>query len=142
MNYEFSKDYEFNADKEWNFGKEFKMDKDMKKNQEKTKMYDNYTIYENISGSFIHYLKIGNDIIWDINKNPPDPIKPVRYCIPSDGRFREDLNWLYRSFYNTTNEKEEEVYREIGMKWKVMMEEFNRWDRKRRNNYNESLKKK
>ena len=142
MNYEFSKDYEFNADKEWNFGKEFKMDKDMKKNQEKTKMYDNYTIYENISGSFIHYLKIGNDIIWDINKNPPDPIKPVRYCIPSDGRFREDLNWLYRSFYNTTNEKEEEIYREIGMKWKVMMEEFNRWDRKRRNNYNESLKKK
>ena len=142
MNYEFPKDYEFNADKEWYFGNEFKMDNDMKKNQKKTKMYDNYTIYENISGSFIHYLKIGNDIIWDINKNPPDPIKSVRYCIPSDGRFREDLNWLYRSFYNTNNEKEEEVYREIGMKWKVMMEEFNRWDRKRRNSYNESLKKK
>ena len=142
MNYEFPKDYEFNADKEWYFGNEFKMDNDMKKNQKKTKMYDNYTIYENISGSFIHYLKIGNDIIWDINKNPPDPIKSVRYCIPSDGRFREDLNWLYRSFYNTNNEKEEEVYREIGMKWKVMMEEFNRWDRKRRNSYNETLKKK
>ena len=28
------------------------------------------------------------------------------------------------------------------MKWKVMMEEFNRWDRKRRDNYNETLKQK
>ena len=139
MNYEFPKDYEFNPDKEWTFGTEFKIDNDMKTNQKKTKMYDNYTINENISGSYIHALKIGNDIIWDIDKNLPDPIRPVKYCIPSDGRFREDLNWLYRSFYNVNNEKEEEIYREIGMKWKVMMEEFNRWDRKRRNSYNESL---
>ncbi len=28
------------------------------------------------------------------------------------------------------------------MKWKVMMEEFNRWERKHRADYNEKLKKK
>lgn len=140
MNYEFPQNYEFNPDKEWTFGTEFKLDNDMKTNHKKTKMNDNYIINENISGSYIHALKIGNDKIWDIDKNFPDPIRPVKYCIPSDGRFREDLNWLYRSFYNKNNEKEEEIYREIGMKWKVMMEEFNRWDRKRRNNYNETLK--
>ena len=138
MNYEFPEDYKYDANKEWVFGNEFKMDKDIKTNQKKTKMNDNYSINEKISGSFIQHLKIGDDIIWDITKNLPDPISPVKYCIPSDGRFREDLNWLYRSFYFADNNEEEEIYREIGMKWKVMMEEFNRWERKRRMGYNES----
>ena len=88
------------------------------------------------------FYKIGNDIIWDIDKNLPDTIKPVKHCLPSDGRFREDLLWLYRSLYKAKNEKEEEYFREIGMKWKVMMEEFNRWERKHRAGYNEKLKKK
>ena len=142
MNYEFPKDYKFDANKEWEFGLQFRIDNDIKTNQMKTKMKDNYTIYENISGSFIEHLKIGNDIIWDIDKNLPDTIKPVKHCLPSDGRFREDLIWLYRSFYGIKEEKEEEIYRAIGMKWKVMMEEFNRWERKHRADYKEYLKKK
>ena len=142
MNYEFPKDYKFDANKEWEFGLQFRMDKDITANQKKTKMKDNYTIYENISGSFIDHLKIGNDIIWDINKNFPEPIKPVKHCIPSDGRYREDLIWLYRSFYGVNDEKEEEIYRSIGMKWKVMMENFNRWERKHRADYKEKMKKK
>ena len=142
MNYEFPEDYKFDANKEWEFGLQFRLDNDIKTNQTKTKMNDNYTIYENISGSFIDHLKIGNDIIWDINQNLPDTIKPVKHCLPSDGRFREDLIWLYRSFYGVKEEKEEEIYRAIGMKWKVMMEEFNRWERKHRADYKEYLKKK
>lgn len=141
MNYEFPEDYKFDANKEWEFGLQFRLDNDIKTNQTKTKMNDNYTIYENISGSFIDHLKIGSDIIWDINKNFPDTIKPVKHCLPSDGRFREDLIWLYRSFYGVKEEKEEEIYRAIGMKWKVMMEEFNRWERKHRADYKEYLKK-
>ena len=142
MNYKFSKDYKFDANKEWEFGLKFKTDSNIKENQLKTKMNDNYYIRDIISGSFLEHLKIGDQIIWDINKDFPDPIIPVKYCIPSDGRFREDLLWLYRSLYKAKNEKEEEYFREIGMKWKVMMEEFNRWERKHRADYNEKLKKK
>ena len=139
MEYEFPDNYKFDADKEWNFGLEFDMDKDMKVNQKKTKMKGNYIIKENISGSFIDYLKIGNDVIWDIKKNLPEQITPVKYCLPSDGRFREDLQWLYRSINNKKDDKEEEIYRDIGMKWKVMMEEFNRWERKHRADYKQLM---
>ena len=142
MNYEFPDNYIFDADKEWNFGLEFDMDKDIKENQKKTKMKDNYIIKENISGSIIDHLKIGNDVIWDIQKNLPEQIAPVKYCLPSDGRFREDLLWLYRSIYNKKDDKEEEIYRDIGMKWKVMMEEFNRWERKRRADYKQLMNNK
>ena len=141
MVYDFPHNYKFDAEKEWNFGLEFDMDKDILTNQKKTKMKDNYSIKETISGSYINHLKIGNDVIWDINKNLAEPITPVKYCLPSDGRFREDLQWLYRSWNDVNNEKEEEIYREIGMKWKVMMEEFNRWERKHRADYKEQMKK-
>ena len=142
MIYEFPLDYKYDANKEWDFGLKFKMENDININKKKTKMNNNYTIYEKISGSFLHYLKIGEDVVWDIQKHPAEPIKPVNYCIPSDGRYREDLIWLYRSFYGKKDEKEEEIYREIGMKWKIMMEEFNRWERKHRADYKEILKKK
>ena len=141
MHYEFPKGYKYDVNKEWDFGLKFKMENDMEINHKKTKMNDKYTIYEPITGSFIQHLKIGNDIIWDIEKILPDKIKPVKYCLPSDGRYREDLIWLYRSYYNNKDEKEEEIYREIGMKWKVMMEEFNRWERKHRAEYKEQMKK-
>ena len=142
MNYEFPLDYKYDFDKEWDFGLKFNMDNDLKENIKKTKMDLNYKIYEKISGSFIENLKIGNDIIWDINKNQAEQIKPTKHCIPSDGRYREDLIWLYRSFYNAKDEKEEEIYRGIGMKWKVMMEEFCRWERKRRADYKTKIMKK
>ena len=142
MNYEFPKDYKFDANKEWDFGLKFDMDKDVATNKKKTKMNDNYSINETISGSFIDHLTIGTHTIWDIKKNIGEPIKPVKHCIPSDGRYREDLIWLYRSFYGVNDEKEEEILRSIGMEWKVMMEQFNRWERKHRADYKEAMKKK
>ena len=141
MEYSFPENYQFETDKEWKFGLEFKMEENMQVNHKKTKMNDDYKIIENISGSFINYLKIGDDILWDINKNIPEPITPVKNCLPSDGRYREDLIWLYRSFYGVEDEKEKDIYLNIGMKWKVMMEEFSRWERKNRADYNEFLKK-
>jgi hypothetical protein len=75
---------------------------------------------------------IGDEVTWDIHSQTPEFIRPVKKCIPSDGRFREDLIWLYRSFYCSKNEEEKKIYMDIAQKWKIMMEEFNRWERKRR----------
>ena len=85
---------------------------------------------------------IGGNVIWDINKNIPEHIKPTKHCIPSDGRYREDLIWLHRSFYGAKNKEEEDIYRDISMEWKVMMEEFNRWERRNRATYKEKMQKK
>ena len=60
----------------------------------------------------------------------PEFIRPVKNCIPSDGRYREDLIWLYRSFYNSKNEEERKLYEDIAQEWKIMMEKFNREERK------------
>ena len=86
-------------------------------------------------------LKIGDKVTWNINEQIPEHMKPVKHCIPSDGRYREDLIWLYRSFYGAKNDEEEEIYRNISMEWKVMMEEFNRWERNNRANYKQKMKK-
>ena len=69
----------------------------------------------------------------------PEFIKPTKTCLPSDGRFREDLCWLWKSFYEAKNETERKNYETISQKWKVLMEDFNRWDRKRRADYNATL---
>ena len=138
MKYNYPKDYKYIFDKEWEFGTNFKLDEKSHKN--KKNKGDKYEILEYIKGSWLENLTIGNEEIWDINKHIPEHIRPVRHCIPSDGRFREDLIWLYRSFYGAKNEEEEEIYRSISNEWKVMMEEFNRWERKNKATYKEKNK--
>ena len=138
MKYNYPKDYKYIFDKEWEFGTNFKLDEKSHKN--KKNKGDIYEILEYIKGSWLENLTIGNEEIWDINKHIPEHIRPVRHCIPSDGRFREDLIWLYRSFYGAKNEEEEEIYRSISNEWKVMMEEFNRWERKNKATYKEKNK--
>ena len=149
LKYEFSKDYQYKFDKEWDFGNKIVIDNDNKNKlirkkslKKKKTLEDNYEFIETISGDYLDKLYIGNAIIWDINKQIPEHIRPTKHCIPSDGRYREDLIWLYRSFYGAKNQEEEEIYRDISMEWKVMMEEFNRWERKNRTAYKEKMKKK
>jgi hypothetical protein len=144
LKYEFPKDYKFNFEKEWEFGNKIKIDNDTKlvkkKNINKKKnMTDNYEKIETISGDFFDKLYIGEQLMCDINKQNPEHIRPTKHCIPSDGRYREDLIWLHRSFYGAKNQEEEEIYRDISMEWKVMMEEFNRWERKNRATYKEKM---
>ena len=142
MNYDYPSDYKYNFDNEWEYGNKFKIEQDEIKRKKSLKgKIDNYKIIDKIKGSFFEKIIIGEEITWDINKQIPEHIRPVKHCIPSDGRYREDLIWLYRSFYGTKNQEEEEIYRNISMGWKVMMEEFNRWERKTKANYNEKLKK-
>ena len=121
--------YKFVYDTEWEFGKKFKVDK--QKSQP--------GFLEEIKGSWINNLYIGNKLYWDSKAQCPEFIKPTKTCLPSDGRFREDLCWLWKSFYEAKNENERKIYENISQKWKVLMEDFNRWDRKRRAEYNEKL---
>jgi len=145
MKYDFPKDYKYNFEKEWEYGLKLNIDNDGTLKRKKTlkeKINEpNYEFIDRINGSWVQNLIIGDKVVWDINKMVPEHIRPVKHCIPSDGRYREDLIWLYRSFYGAKNEEEEEIYRNISMEWKVMMEEFNRWERKNRVNYKEKMKK-
>ena len=146
MKYDFPKDYKYNFEKEWEYGLNLKIENDGQLKQKKTtkeKINEpNYEFLEKIKGSWLQNLIIGDKVVWDINEMVPEHIRPVKHCIPSDGRYREDLIWLYRSFYGAKNEEEDEIYRNISMEWKVMMEEFNRWERKNRVIYKEKMKEK
>jgi len=136
MKYDFPPNYKYVFEKEWEYGTNFKIEDDnIKKRKSLKKNSDNYQIIDKINGSYLEQLKIGDKVTWNINEQIPEHMKPVKHCIPSDGRYREDLIWLYRSFYGAKNDEEEEIYRNISMEWKVMMEEFNRWERNNRANY-------
>ena len=123
LKFDYGKDYVYDFEKEWEFGQNF---------PNKKKIKQKYEQIDEISGSYFSNLIIGNELRWDIHAQLPEFIRPVKKCIPSDGRFREDLIWLYRSFYCSKNDEEKKIYMDIAQRWKIMMEEFNRWERKRR----------
>eukprot|EP00826_Nyctotherus_ovalis_P002050 TRINITY_DN10389_c0_g1_i11.p1 TRINITY_DN10389_c0_g1~~TRINITY_DN10389_c0_g1_i11.p1 ORF type:complete len:455 (-),score=103.04 TRINITY_DN10389_c0_g1_i11:136-1500(-) len=50
-----------------------------------------------VSGSWLKCLKIGDDVLWDIDQVQPDVVEYTRNPLPSDWRFREDLIWLRRN---------------------------------------------
>ena len=129
--YNFPPQFKYKYDVEWPYAKKLKI--------EKLKSDPNYL--EEIKGSWITELIIGNKQYWDVKAQIPEFIKPTKTCLPSDGRFREDLCWLYKSFYNAKNENERKIYENISQWCKVLMEDHNRWERKRRADYNEKLKK-
>ena len=114
--------YKYEYQTEWENGNKTKLDEIKSKPE----------FLESIEGSWLSNLIIGNKKYWDINAQIPDFLKPVKNCLPSDGRYRDDLLWLYRSFYYAKNESERKNYERISQEWKIMMEEFNRWERKRR----------
>lgn len=122
--------YKFVYETEWKWGKKVDIQKEKK----------SPNFLDEIKGSWIHNLYIGNKLHWDVKAQIPEFIKPTKTCLPSDGRFREDLCWLWKSFYESRNETERKTYEHISQDWKLLMEDFNRWDRKRRAEYNESIK--
>ena len=142
MNYFFPEDYKYIFDKEWEYGMNCIIEEDNMEMEIKSINSNNeeFEIIDKIKGSYLEMLIIGNEIAWDINQIP-EYIKPVKYCIPSDGRYREDLIWLFRSFYGAKDQEEEEIYRKISMEWKVMMEDFYRWEKKKRSTYEEKMEK-
>ena len=129
--YNFPKDFHFEHDKILEFNKKYHIGSHKNKN-----------VICGIEGSWLEKLFINKELYWDIHAQNPEFIKPMKNCIPSDGRYREDLIWLYRSFYNSKNEEERKLYEDIAQEWKLMMENFNREERKIRAKNNEKRKKK
>ena len=123
IKYIYGDKFVYNYEQEWEFGKKYEVGNEIK---------NGYRLIDTISGSWLSRLVIGEEIIWDIHEQLPEFIRPVKSCIPSDGRFREDLIWLFRSFYCSKNEEEKKIYSDLAQEWKILMEEFNRWERKRR----------
>ena len=123
IKYKYGDKFVYNYDQEWEFGKKYEVGKETK---------NGYELIDKISGSWLSELVIGEQKTWDIHEQLPEFVRPVKSCIPSDGRFREDLIWLYRSFYCSRNEEEKKIYADLAQEWKIMMEEFNRWERRRR----------
>ena len=136
--YEFEPDYKFNFDKEYEMF--YKIDtNNLKKNNNIFKSND---IVSTISGSWLGQLYFDNNKYWDIDEDIPTYIKPVYNCLPSDSRFREDLIWLYRSFYKAKNEEERLYYEKLAQNWKLMIEKVQREERTLKAKVNEELAKK
>ena len=85
-----------------------------------------------IKGDWLHFLDFDGKINWQIDKLTAIPIIPIEYPLPSDGRYREDLIWLFRSFYST-NYSEKNTSEEYSQNWKLILELTERNDRELRN---------
>ena len=59
----------------------------------------------------------------------PHWLKPEKDALPSYGRYREDIIWLYRSFYLAKNEEERVMYENLAQNWKLMIEKLQREER-------------
>ena len=136
--YEFDPNYKFNFDKEYEMFNKLDIN-NINKNNNIFKLND---ILCTISGSWLGKLFFNNVKYWDIDEDIPTYIKPVYNCLPSDSRFREDLIWLYRSFYKAKNEEERLYYEKLAQNWKLMIEKVQREERTQKAKLNEELAKK
>ena len=131
FSYKFPDDYKYVYDKEMEFCKKFNLN-----------LTKNVKVHAKVTGSWLEKIVINEHIYWNIDEDVPEWIRPVKCCLPSDGRFREDFIWLFRSFYCSKNEEERLRYESIGQEWKVLMEKFQRVERELRIKNNKKNKKK
>lgn len=94
------------------------------------KMQKNKMI-NNISGSWLKGIYFDDEEMWSIDKDIPSAIKPEENVLPSDGRYREDLIWLFNA-WETENEEVKKKYEAYSQTWKMMIEDVQRKDRKER----------
>lgn len=87
----------------------------------------------NIKGSWLKEICFDNQQSWNIDHYLPSYIIPDEYVIPSDGRFREDLIWLYRS-WNAKSEENRKLFETNSQNWKQLIELVQRSDREERKN--------
>ena len=101
---------------------------------------DKYNVLETCEGSWVKEMKFGDKVYWDIDKIIPNWIRPVDNPIPSDGRYREDLIWLFRSFYFSSDDEEAQLYENLGQEWKLMVEKLQREEREMKARRNKKKK--
>jgi len=77
-----------------------------------------------VEGEFSSFIKFGNDIYWEYTKYQCPPIRRMKFTLPSDSTFREDI--IYQKL------KDEDS----AQKAKVLLEEIQRSDKKLRENRN------
>ena len=123
---EYEENYKMDYDKEQYWGYYFKPDK--------------YNVLETCEGSWVKEMKFGDKVYWDIDKIIPNWIRPVDNPIPSDGRYREDLIWLFRSFYLSSDDEEAQLYENLGQEWKLMVEKLQREEREMKARRNKKKK--
>ena len=138
FNYQFPQNYKFNFDKEYDMFNKIDVN-NLKKNNN---IFTQNDIVSTISGSWLHQLYFDGIKYWDIDEDIPTYIKPVYNCLPSDSRFREDLIWLYRSFFKAKNEEERLYYEKLAQNWKLMIEKVQREERTQKAKLNEELARK
>ena len=136
--YNFPENYKFNFDKEYEMFNKIDMNNLTKNNN----IFTQNDILSTISGSWLNQLYFDGVKYWDIDEDIPTYIKPVYNCLPSDSRFREDLIWLYRSFFKSKNEEERLYYEKLAQNWKLMIEKVQREERTLKAKLNEELAKK
>lgn len=107
--------------------------------QHKSSNYIKTNILGNISGSWLEKLVIDEELLWDIETYVPNWIRPCTKVLPSDGRFREDLIWLHRSF-NSSTETQRVKYEEYAQGWKVAIEQVQRAEREIRKKNKKKMK--
>ena len=134
--YNFPNNYKFNFDDEYKMFSKIDL-----KSKKKNNIFSEKDILSNISGSWLGQLYFDNIQYWDIDEDIPTYIRPVLNCLPSDSRFREDLIWLYRSFYLSKNEEERLYYESLAQNWKLMIEKVQREERTEKAKLNEELAK-
>ena len=100
------------------------------KEKEDMKFLDMDQEIGNIEGSWLDNLVIGGEEVWNLNKIMPIRQVPEENPLPSDSRFREDLIFV--------------KYNDIKMadKWKVKLEERQRFEKKLRIDNAKMVKKK
>ena len=123
---EYDENYKMDYDKEQYWGYYFKPEK--------------YNVIETCEGSWLKEIKFGDKVYWDIDKIIPNWIRPVDNPIPSDGRYREDLIWLFRSFYFSSDDEEAQLYENLGQDWKLMVEKLQREEREMKARRNKKKK--
>ena len=123
---EYEENYKMDYDKEQYWGYYFKPDK--------------YNVLETCEGSWLKEIKFGDKVYWDIDKVIPNWIRPVDNPIPSDGRYREDLIWLFRSFYLSADDDVAQLYEKLGQDWKLMVEKLQREEREMKARRNKKKK--
>ena len=136
--YQFPDNYKFNFDKEYEAFNKIDINNLNKNNN----IFTANDIISTISGSWLHQLYFDGVKYWDIDEDIPTYIRPVYNCLPSDSRFREDLIWLYRSFFKSKNEEERLYYEKLAQNWKLMIEKVQREERTLKAKVNEELAKK
>lgn len=105
------------------------IDKEKESKNVKKIMKNNFI--SKISGSWLKGISFDQEELWSIDRDLPSAIKPEEIVLPSDGRYREDLIWLFNA-WETDNEEVKKKYEGYSQVWKMMIEDVQRKDRKER----------